>query len=194
MPAGADAAGFMRDQLAEMNNRLLFLTAREGGLAPLQTKRAYDRYGHYQIPRIRGTFLLHQLRLALGNDAFSRFMKDVHARFRNRAISNPQFMALLRNASPALTDVADQWLARPDLPQPRLKAGCRPDGERWKVTLEIEQPQTAPFRFWTSVCLQTEKKSFWKLIEVRGGRQTIEFILAEKPRRLVFNAGNDIPV
>ena len=190
----AAAAPYFRDALAEMNNRLLFLTRGEGDRAALQAERAYDRYGAYQVPRIRGTFLLHQLRLALGNDAFSRLMKEVHARFRNRPIRNPQFMTLLRTASPLLTDVADQWLARPDLPQPRLKAGCRPDGERWKVTLEIEQPQAAPFRFWTSICLQAEKKSLWKLIEVRGGRQTLEFILDEKPRRLVFNAGNDIPV
>jgi hypothetical protein len=44
------------------------------------------------------------------------------------------------------------------------------------------------------VRLETEKQSLWKLIEVKGERQSVEFILAEKPRQLTFNAGNDVPV
>jgi hypothetical protein len=190
----ADAAPYVRDALAEMNNRLLFLARGEGDLAAVQAERAYDRYGPYQIPRIRGTFLLHQLRLAMGNEAFSRFMKDVHARFRDRAITNAQFKELLRGAAPALADLADQWLTRPDLPAPLVKAGLKADGEKWKVTLEIDQPKAPGYRFWTTVRLDAEKKSVWKLIEVKGGRQTVEFVLAEKPGKLVFNAGNDVPV
>ena len=195
LPAdGAEAASYVRDALTEMNNRLLFLARLEGNLAAVQSERAYDRYGPYQIPRIRGTFLLHQLRLALGNDAFSRFMKDVHGRFQNRAISNLQFKELLRLASPALPEVADQWLTRLDLPAPRISAAATPEGGQWKVTLEIVQPQAPHYRFWTTVRLETEKKSSWKLIEVKDAKQTVEFILAEKPLKLVFNAGNDIPL
>jgi hypothetical protein len=191
-----DAAPYVRDYLTEMNNRLLFLAGREGNLAAVQIERAYDRYGPYQIPRIRGTFLLHQLRLALGNQFFSKFMKDLHARFQNRAITNQQFKDLLRDAAPALAlhEVADQWLTRLDLPEPLIKAYSRPDGDKWKVTLEIDQPKAPQYRFWTTVRLETEKQSIWKLIEVREGRQTVEFVLAEKPAKLVFNAGNDIPV
>ena len=190
------AAAHLHDQLAEMNNRLLFLTRSEGSLAPVQTERAYDRYAPYQIPRIRGTFLLHQLRLAMGNGVFSKFMKDLHARFQNRNMTNLQFKELLRSAAPALTlmEVTDLWLERLDLPAPRCKASSRADGDGWKITLEIEQPHSAPYRFWTTVRLETEKKSLWKLIEVRGERQIVEFTLAEKPRQLIFNAGNDIPV
>jgi hypothetical protein len=192
----ADAVTYVRDSLAEMNNRLLFLMRTEGNLVAMQTERSYDRYGPYQIPRIRGTFLLHQLRLALGNQAFSSFMKDFHARFQDRAMTNLQFKEWLQNASPALAlqDVVDQWLTRLDLPAPKVKASSRPDGEKWKVILEIDQPKAPYFRFWTTVRLETEKKSIWKLIEVKDDRQTFEFVLAEKPERLIFNAGNDIPV
>jgi hypothetical protein len=192
----AEAAAYVRDALAEMNNRLLFLTHTEGNLAAVQTERTYDRYGPYQIPRIRGAFLLHQLRLALGNQAFSSFMKDFHARFYNKPMTNLQFGEWLKKISPALKlqDVVDQWLTRLDLPTPIIKAGSRPDGEKWKVTLEIDQPKVPHFRFWTTVRLDTEKQSIWKLIEVKAERQTFEFILAEKPGQLIFNAGNDIPV
>jgi hypothetical protein len=192
----AEAVNYVRDNLTEMNSRLLFLTRTEGNLAAVQTERSYDRYGPYQIPRIRGTFLLHQLRLALGNQAFSSFMKDFHARFQNRTMTNLQFKDRLQKVSPglALQDIADQWLTRLDLPAPLVKASSRPDGEKWKVTLEIAQPKAPYFRFWTTVRLETEKKSIWKLIEVKGERQTVEFVLAEKPGQLIFNAGNDIPV
>jgi hypothetical protein len=192
----AEAAAYVRDSLAEMNNRLLFLARTEGNLASVQTERSYDRYGPYQIPRIRGTFLLHQLRLALGNQAFSGFMKDFHARFQNKAMTNLQFKESLQKVSPGLDlqDIAEQWLTRLDLPTPMVKASSRPDGEKWKVTLEITQPKAPYFRFWTTVRLETDKKSIWKLIEVKGERQTVEFVLAEKPGQLIFNAGNDIPV
>jgi hypothetical protein len=197
MPAeGAAAIAHVRDSLADMNNRLLFLERNEGGRTALQGDRSYDGYGSYQIPRIRGTFLLHQLRLAMGNDVFSRFMKNVHARFRSRAISNPQFMELLRAAAPelALHDVAEQWLMRPDMPAPAVRAGLAADGDKWRVTLEIVQAQVPAYRFWTTVCLETGKQAVWKLVEVKGASQTVEFVLADKPRRLIFNAGNDIPV
>ena len=197
IPAESSAAApYVRDFLAEMNNRLLFLEHAEGGLTALQADRSYDRYGPYQIPRIRGTFLLHQLRLALGNDVFSRLMKNIHARFQNRAISNLQFLELLRNASPALAlhDVAEQWLTRSDLPAPVINAYSKAEGDQWKVTLEIGQPQAPAYRFWTTVCLETAKQTLWKLVEVKDTRATVEFVLHEKPEKLIFNAGNDIPV
>jgi hypothetical protein len=196
LPAdGAEAAVAMRDSLAEMNDRLLFLVGQEGNLAAVQGERDYGRYGTYQIPRIRGTFLLHQLHLAMGSQAFSAFMKELHARFQNRPISNLQFKELLRKASPdqALADAAEQWLTRIDLPSPALSASSRQDNGQWQVTLEVVQPQAPHFRFWTTVRLETKKKSFWKSIEVKAGRQSFEFALTDKPVRLVFNAGNDIP-
>jgi len=48
---------------------LNYVCSREGPLAPSRATRRYDGYKTYQIPRIRGTYLLHQLRLALGNEA-----------------------------------------------------------------------------------------------------------------------------
>jgi hypothetical protein len=192
----AEAVPYVRDFLSEMNNRLLFLARLEGNLAAVQTGRAYNRYGPYQIPRIRGTFLLHQLRLALGNETFARFMKDLHGCFQNRAVTNLQFKELLRNASPALAlqNIADQWLTRLDLPSPLIKASSKADGDKWRVTLEIDQPKAPHYRFWTTVRIETEKRSIWKLIEVKSERQTVEFVLSEKPRQLIFNAGNDVPV
>ncbi|MCX6558514.1 MAG: C45 family autoproteolytic acyltransferase/hydrolase [Candidatus Aminicenantes bacterium] len=196
LPAdGAEAAAFMRDSLTEMNDRLLFLIGQEGNLTAVQAERNYGRYGSYQIPRIRGTFLLHQLHLAMGSQAFSAFMKDLHARFRNRPMSNMQFKEILSKAAldQALVDAAEQWLTRPDLPAPALSASSKQDNGQWKVTLEVVQPQAPYFCFWTTVRLETEKKSFWKPIEVKAGRQSFEFVLADKPVRLIFNAGNDIP-
>lgn len=195
MPAESVAAlPYVRDYLTAMNNRLLYLERVEGNLTAVQADRAYNRYGSYQIPRIRGTFLLHQLRLAMGNDAFSSFMKNVHTRFRNRPLSNRQFKDLLNAAAPALSDIADQWLTRLELPAPVVQSSVKAAGDTWKVILEIDQPRSPHFRFWTTVCLEMEKKSLWKLIEVKEGHQTVEFVLAEKPLKLVFNAGNDIPV
>jgi len=71
--------------LAYLNSRLLYIQSREGTLAPVDAKEVYHQYKHYQIPRIKGTYLLHQLRLLLGNDAFSKIMNDLHIQHKNKS-------------------------------------------------------------------------------------------------------------
>ena len=75
------------------------------------------------MPRIKGTFLLHQLRLLLGNKAFSKVMGTVHARYANKNITTADFM---RTASEAagkdLRAFVSQWLERGGLPEPRIRA------------------------------------------------------------------------
>jgi len=44
---------------ANLNNRYLYTTHREGTLSPLKAQRVYNRYNNYQVPRIKGTILLH---------------------------------------------------------------------------------------------------------------------------------------
>lgn len=197
-PESVAAATFLHDSLAEMNSRLLFLTQTEGGLVPLQAQRKYDRYNHYQIPRIRGTYLLHQLRLALGNEVFSRFMKEIHDRFQSKPLTQAQFNEALKKISsvPGLQEVAAQWLQRQDLPAPIVTAKTMPmpGSNKWKVAVEVIQPADAPFHFWTTIRVDLEKSSVWKLIEVQGQHQQVEWVLADSPRQLVFNAGGDIPV
>jgi len=64
------------DEFAALNCRYLYTTNREGTLPPVNAERIYDKYNNYQVPRIKGTYLLHQLRLRLGNDIFSDLMNN----------------------------------------------------------------------------------------------------------------------
>ncbi|HOW43739.1 MAG TPA: C45 family autoproteolytic acyltransferase/hydrolase [Candidatus Aminicenantes bacterium] len=196
LPAdGRAAAPYLRDALAEMNDRLLFLRQNDGELAPLRAARRYDTYSHYQVPRIRGTFLLHQLRLAMGNEAFARLLQAVHGRFAGKPLSNAQFAAALEAAAPGqgLREVADQWLRRGDLPEPAVTARAEAAGGKWRVTLELAQPAERAWRFWTTVRIDTEKGAVWKRLEAGRETRRAEWTLDSRPRRLVFNAGNDIP-
>jgi hypothetical protein len=196
LPAdGRAAAATLRDALAEMNARLLFLRQGDGGLAPLQAVRRYDTTSHYQVPRIRGTFLLHQLRLAMGNKAFARLLRAVHGRYAARPMTNAQFAAALEGAAPGqgLQGVVDLWLRRGDLPEPVVSARAEAAGDKWKVTLEVAQPEESAYRFWTTVRIDTEKGAVWKRLEAGPGSRRAEWTLDVRPRRLVFNAGNDIP-
>jgi hypothetical protein len=67
----------MTAELAALEARYLYTVSREQDLPALEAHRAYDRYGPYLLPRIKGTFALHQLRLLVGNDVFFDIMNRV---------------------------------------------------------------------------------------------------------------------
>jgi hypothetical protein len=194
----------LRDGLADMNCRLLYTVAHEGTMVPLNARRVYDRFNHYIIPRIRGVYALHQLRLALGNAAFGATMTAVHTRFRDKPMSTAQFLALAEETSnKPVKPIVMPWLQRDDLPDISVTASATPpqrtDGTRdsavplWSVTLGVHQ-NGEPYAFMTTVEIITAKASIWKLVSVSGADQQMTLQVPDKPIRVVFNAGNDIPV
>ena len=96
---------------------------------------AYDRYAPALVPRIKGAFALHQLRLLSGNKAFFAFMKDFHARHRGQEVTTAQFLAaaresLGRDVEPDLRP----WLDRTGVPDPAPAVDVAPQGKEWRVT------------------------------------------------------------
>jgi hypothetical protein len=195
LPDSADKAyEQQRDALADLNARYLYLAAREGDVVPVAARTSYDRYGTYAMPRIKGTVLLHQLRLLLGNKAFAKVMGAVHERYANKNITTADF---LRTASEAagkdLKPFVSQWLERGGLPEPRIRASLSAAKDGHDVTVKVEQGGK-PYHFVTTVELVTAKGSTVEKVEVKGASDTFTFHLAEKPVRVVFNPSNDIPV
>jgi hypothetical protein len=190
------AFSYLSDQLTSRNLQLGYIISREGAIAPLEARRVYDKYNHYRIPRIRGTFLLHQLRLYLGNEMFSRFMNDIHNNFKEKPVTNKQLIAAAEKiAKKSLKPFFMQWLKRKDLPQITPTVEVKPADDTWKVILTVKQAG-APYHFFTTAAIETENEKKLELIEVTGEEQSFTFTLKkeQKPVRIVFNAGNDIPV
>ncbi len=183
-----------RDVLAELNTRFLTVTAREGDLPATSARTTYDRYGTYVVPRAKGTFLLHQLRLLLGNKAFSQLMTKVHERYANRNITTADFIKMAsESAKRDLRPFITQWLERSGLPQPRIQSRLIKAKDGYDVALKVEQAGT-PYHFVTSVELWTEKGRIVERVEVKGANETFTFHTADKPVRVVFNPSSDIPV
>jgi hypothetical protein len=188
------AALSVRDQFAEMNCRLLYTTTREGTLAPEKATRVYDRYNNYLIPRIRGTYLLHQLRLLLGNELFSRVMQAVHTEFREKPMSTASFIGVAERVSKQdLKPFIRQWLDRDDLPDPAIKAQTTKTDSGWTVNLEVQQAGL-PYDFLSMVGIENERETRWSLVHVKDATCKVILNSVDRPRRLVFNIGNDIPV
>jgi hypothetical protein len=183
-----------RDALAELNARYLAVTSREGDLAPAAARTSYDRYGTYLVPRIKGTFALHQLRLLLGNKTFSQVMKAVHTRYANRNITTADFIKTASEVSKReLRPFLAQWLERSGVPQPRLQASVAKAREGYEVTLKVVQAGT-PYHFITAVELHTEKARLLERVEIKGAAESFTFRTADRPVRVVFNPSSDIPV
>jgi len=183
-----------RDVLAELNTRYLTLASREGDVAPTAVRTSYDRYGTYFLPRIKGTFLLHQLRLLLGNKAFARVMGAVHTRYANRPLTTADFIQTASEATGRdLRPFITQWLEREGLPAPRLQARAAQAEGGYEVTLKVEQGGK-PYHFVSMVEVQTAKGASVERVEVKGASDIFTFRVADKPVRVVLNGSSDIPM
>ncbi|WLT30339.1 C45 family autoproteolytic acyltransferase/hydolase [Geothrix sp. PMB-07] len=180
--------------LGDLNTRHLWLEAKEGVKAPLATKTEYDRYGAYQIPRIRGLFALHQLRLHLGNAAFAKAMKAVHTRFSGKPASTAEILKALSDAAGKdVAPILKPWLERADLPAPKIRAEVVKAEKGYGVKLAVEQ-SGFPYPFVAFVAVETEKGAKLERLEMAGSTGSFTFASEAAPTRVAFNAGNDIPV
>ncbi len=190
----AKAFDQQRDALADLNARYLFLAAREKEEAPLQTRTAYDRYGAYQMPRIKGTFALHQLRLWLGNEAFAKVMGRVHEAYAGKAIRTEDFLKIAsETAGRDVRPLVLPWLERTGLPELSLEAKSTKVEGGFEIALKVHQ-KGAVYPFVTTVEIATAKGSVLERLEVKGAEETCTFKTVERPTRITVNAGQDIPV
>ncbi len=193
-PSAPQAVTTFKNGLNDLTLRLLYITSREGSIAPLNARRVYDAYNNYQVPRIRGTFLLHQLRLLLGADPFSKIMNEIHNTFKDKPVTNKQIVdTASRIAQKNLEPFFMQWLNRSDLPIIKPTPQLKKNGEQWQIDLQVHQ-DGQPYHFIAFVEIETEKSKKWEKIEVSQPDQVFTFSYPDKPVSLVFNAGRDIPV
>ncbi len=184
----------LADQLAALNARALYFAAREGDVAAKDARRAYDRYGLYQIPRIKGTFALHQLRLLLGSEAFLAAMDAAWSANAGKDLSTAEFVAALGKASGRdLAPFLSPWIERTGLPDPRPEVSVARAKGGYRVTLRVTQKGT-PYRLLGSVAIESPGKRVLKPFDVSGAESTAVFTVPDRPTRVVFDAGNDVPV
>jgi len=193
---GAPAKAFETQSaaLADLTTRHLWLEAKEGAKAPLATKTEYDRYGAYQIPRIRGIFGLHQLRLHLGNAAFTKAMQSVSARYMGKAATTADLLkALSEGAGKDVAPILKPWLERSDLPAPKVQVEAAKTDKGSEVKVHVQQAGFA-YPLVAFVAIETEKGAKLERVQLSGASGTFTFPTEAPPTRVVFNAGQDLPL
>ena len=188
------AFNYTKDELTELNYRLLYTISKEGTVEPLNAKTVYDKYNNYQIPRIKATYMLHQLRLKLSNKTFSVVMNKIHEQYKEKNIKTEDVLATIEKLSGEETkELALQWLNRSDVPNVNLNATVEKSADGYNVKLNINQSGAA-YKFFTTVAFDFAKERIVKVVEVKETSQTVELTFKEKPVKVIFNYGNDIPV
>ena len=187
------AAEEIGDALAELSVRYLYTVSREGDMAAIDAHRAYDRYGPYLLPRIKGTFALHQLRLLLGNEVFLDVMRRVHDQFAEREMSTSDFIAVADEVSgKSLGPFIRQWLEREGLPEFSPSVEVRKSKNKWKLELSVTQGDPA-YHAVTHIEVIVGDERILERVEI-DGKTEFEFVYDQRPTRVVFNALDDIPV
>lgn len=194
---GADkppAAERLSNELAGLNRRYLYTLSRESDLPAVAARRVYDRYGPYQIPRIKGTFALHQLRLLIGTENFLKLMRTVHERFAGMNMTNEQFLSVVQEfADSAGVGLVRPWIEREGLPQLRPSVAVRKtEDDQWEVKLNVTQARE-PYRLLTHLVVDVAKTRHLRRVELDGFETATVFSFDAEPTRIEFNALNDIP-
>jgi hypothetical protein len=189
-----EAAEQLADELSMLNARYLYIVSREQDLSAVNAHRAYDRYGPYQIPRIKGTFALHQLRLALGNDRFLEVMSTVHERFARREMTTGDFVSVAEEFTDVeVAPLIRQWIEREGLPRLRPSVKLRQRGGSWEVKVEVDQ-QGEPYHLFTHVEIAAGDARHIRRMEIDGGSSEARFRFDDQPSSVRFNALGDVPV
>jgi len=179
--------------LGSLRSRLAYVTSRETDVAAAKGGVAYDRYAPALVPRVKGAFALHQLRLLSGNKAFFSLMKDFHARHRGQEVTTGQFLTAARESFGRDVE-ADlrPWLDRTGVPDPTPSVDVAPQGKEWRVTVRATQPAEG-YRLATTVAVEAGDERFLFPMTVEGSKGEATFAVPEKPRRVVFDALADFP-
>ncbi|MFA8342536.1 MAG: C45 family autoproteolytic acyltransferase/hydrolase [Rhodothermaceae bacterium] len=182
---------YVTGQLNGLSARYSYLTLKEGTLKPVDARTDYNQYKFYQIPRIRGTFLLHQLRLTLGDKIFTDAMNEIHNKFAEKEITTKEVKNIFEDKSDKnLSAIFSQWLERNDLPEIKFEASAEKSNDKFVV--KIKTDQKTKYDFITTVCIETEKSKIVKQINIDKKRNSFEFEVKEKPVKVVFNASKDM--
>lgn len=189
-----DILKYFKDQFAELNARYLYTVNREGSINPIDAKRIYTGFNNYQIPRIKGTYLLHQLRLLLGNNVFSDLMFTLYKNYREKEMSTEDFISTANKLSGKdLSSFINQWLNRDDLPNLAIKSVVTNADGKSKLQLEVEQ-KNKPYNFFCTIELKSDNDKIYKLLEIKDAKQTFNIDLDSDSAGIIINALNDIPV
>ena len=184
----------LRDQLAGLNARAAYFAAKEGDVSIREAKREYSRRSPYQIPRIKGTYALHQLRLLLGNETFLKAMDAAFTANANRDVTAEELVAALsKSAGRDVAAFLAPWIEAKGFPDPKVTVTTAKDGDAWTVSLVVTQ-SGAPYHFLGSVAIDAGGKRLVKPYEVKGDRTELTFSVPQEPGKVVFDAGRDIPV
>jgi hypothetical protein len=189
----ADRPEALARQLGGLRSRLAYLTSREPDVAATKGGVAYDGYAPSLVPRIKGAFALHQLRLLSGNAAFFAFMKDFHARHRGQEVTTAQFLAAARESLGRDVE-ADlrPWLDRTGVPDPVPTVDVAAQGKLWRVTVTTTQAGLA-YRLASSVAVEAGDERRLFPIVFEGAKSAARFTVPQKPRRVLFDALADFP-
>lgn len=184
----------LANQLAELNRRYLYTVSRERDLVPVETSRVYDRFGPYLIPRIKGTFALHQLRLYIGTEEFLSLMRAIHERYAETEVTNAQLLSVVEEFSGAeAVRLVRQWIERDGLPQLSSSVRIEESAEGgWEVHLGVSQTGE-PYHLLAHVIVETGEQRYVRRLEMRGRETAVTFGFDERPTKIEFNALNDFP-
>ncbi len=189
-----EAVETLGDAMAELNARYLYTVSREEDVRALDAERAYDRYGPYRIPRIKGTVALHQLHLLLGTERFLEIMGAVHERFAGREATTEEILATMDEAAgrPVRAFLL-QWLEREGLPRIEVRAQRRQRRGGWEVELTARQAGT-PYHVVTLVEVEAGGVRHLRRMELDGASTTEELRFDQRPDRVAFDPLFSVPV
>jgi len=148
-----------------------------------EADRTYDELGGASQAIVHGKYpwLMHLLRFAVGDAAFSRAMRAAFEDFSGRVFSMDEYIAILEEATgQELEWWRVEWLQRKGVPSLRYDTRVQEHGRGYRLTVSIEQLGEF-YELPLEVGIETASGKRIERVELKEARQSWEYDLTEVP-------------
>ena len=140
----------------------------------------------------KGGWVLHMLRVKLGDSVFWRSVRSYYRQFRERNASTRDLQNIMEKESGTnLAGFFDQWIYQAG--QPLLEGTWWYDEREKQVTVKITQEQAGSFQFPLDIGIYINgEKTGKKTFDIRGKTNSFSFKSAARPDRLVLDPDTNL--
>jgi len=134
-------------------------------------------------------WVLHMLRMKIGDDAFWKGIKNYYAIYKNKNALTADFRKVMEEASGSdLRDFFQQWFYRGGHPQ--LNLSWTYSKSKKMIQMEVRQRQATPFQFPLDVEVSyADGTTMTKTFPVGGALEIIQIPAATKPKSIQLDPG-----
>lgn len=136
----------------------------------------------------RGAWVLHMLRMQLGDDVFMKLIRNYFEKYKYKTASTAQFQQLCENISGKELNVFfDQWVYNGDVPHLEYEYDLVKNEDQFEVVVDVKQTQEFNFQLPIEIRFFLEEEFIDKEVFLKSENETFKFKFESKISNILLD-------